>query len=211
MARRSFVALALMLFFVPALPLSAADVEVGLRHLVVLLPETSFAGGTLELPLSRGFAATAEVFLSDAWAVHASAGFVNPEAILYPAGGDPPDVDLGTLGLDMWAVMARRHVAPRARLSGFVSGGVAYVQIGNLDDQFGDDVHAAFDPAFAARVETGLRYRLLENIHLELAASWMPLDAETSRIRADDPRVSLPASVELDPLTISGGVSWRFR
>jgi hypothetical protein len=38
----------------------------------------------------------------------------------------------------------------------------------------------------------------------------MPLEAKRLFLRNDDPRVTLPASVKLDPITVSVGAAWRF-
>jgi len=190
--------LAVLLF---ALPAFAADYEVGIRHVVVFSKGDS---GALDVPMSRGFAATADVFWSERFSTQLAATFVNPEAILYPANAEP--VDLGTIGLDVYSLSARYHFAPRARLGAYAGGGVAYVTIGNLDDQFGDAYVAELGSEATFLVEGGVRYRLLPQLFAELGASYMPLSAKPEVTRG----ANLPAEVTLDPFTVSAGVSWRF-
>jgi outer membrane protein W len=180
----------------------AADFEAGVRHVVVF--QTGQASD-LDLPLSRGFAATADVFWTERISTQFAATFINPEAILFPPNAEP--VDLGTLGLDTYSASVRWHFAPQSRFGAYAGGGAALVQIGNLDDQFGEDVEAKFDSETAFLVEGGLRYRLLPRLFVELGVTYMPLSAETNVIKTN---VNLPAEVGLDPVTVSGGVAWRF-
>lgn len=180
----------------------AADFEAGIRHVVVF--QTGDAG-ELDVPLSRGFGATAEVFWTDRVSTAFAATFVNPEAILSPANAEP--VDLGTIGLDTYSASIRWHFAPQARLSAYAGGGAALVQIGNLDDQFGDDVEAEFDSEAALLVEGGLRYRLFPRLFLDLGVTYMPLEAEPN---VEKTNVALPSEVGLDPVTVTAGVAWRF-
>lgn len=180
----------------------AADFEAGMRHVVVF--QTGDAG-ELDVPLSRGFGATAEVFWTERLSTQFAATFVNPEAILFPANAEP--VDLGTIGLDTYSASMRWHFAPQARLSAYAGGGAALVQIGNLDDQFGDEVEAELDSETALLVEGGLRYRLLPRLFIKLGVTYMPLSAETNVVKSN---VTLPSEVGLDPVTVSGGVAWRF-
>ena len=191
--------IALLLFL--ALPLAAADFEAGVRHVVV---KTLGDSGELELPLSRGFAATGEVFWSKRVSTMLAASFVNPEAILRN------EVDLGTLGLDVYSLTARWHVAPDARLSGFAGAGPAIVRIGNLDDQFGDVYEADFDNETTLALDGGLRYRLTPRVALELDVLYLPLDAKPIVRKATDPNVQLEETLGIDPLIVSVGASWRF-
>ncbi len=176
--------------------------EAGIRH-VVMSPTGE--AGELDVPMSRGFGATADVFWTERISTQFAATFINPEAILFPANVEP--VDLGTIGLDTYSASVRYHFAPRSRLSAYAGGGAALVQIGNLDDQFGDEVEAEFDSETAFLVEGGLRYRVLPRLFLDLGVSYMPLSAETNVTRTN---VTLPAELGLDPVTVSGGVAWRF-
>ena len=180
----------------------AADFEAGIRHVVVF--QTGEAGD-LDVPMSRGFAATADVFWTERLSTQFAATFINPEAILFPANAEP--VDLGTIGLDIYSASIRWHFAPRARFSAYAGGGAALVQVGNLDDQFGDAVEAEFESETAFLIEGGLRYRLLPRLFLDLGVSYMPLSAEPDVAKTN---VSLPSEVGLDPVTVSGGVAWRF-
>jgi outer membrane protein with beta-barrel domain len=187
-----------------ALPLAAADFEVGVQHVVAIPMGDS---GDLDVPLGRGFAASGEWFVSPRVSARASVLFVNPEAILFPSTPPPNDVDLGTIGLDLYSVTARYHFAPERRLSAFVGGGGALAVIGNLDDQFGDEVEAEFDNETTFLVEGGVRYRFRPRIFFELSATYVPLEAEPKLVRSAYP---LPDTIGLDPLIVSLGVSWRF-
>lgn len=178
----------LVLVLLLALPASAADVEVGIRH--VVMTATGETAG-LDLPMSRGFAATAEVFWTERLSTQFAASFVNPEASF-------EDVDLGTLGLDIYSVTARWHIAPASRLSGYAGAGAALVSIGNLDDQFGDEVLVEYGNETTFMAEAGLRYRLLPRLFVELGASYLPLSADGE------------IELNVDPLVIGGGVAWRF-
>ena len=183
-----------------ALPALGADFEAGLRHVGVFAAGDS---GALDIALSRGFAATGEVFWTERVSTQFAASFVNPEAILEPANAEP--VDLGTLGLDVYSVTARYHFTPEARFSAFAGAGAAVVSIGNLDDQFGDDYEAEFESETTWLVEAGVRYRVLPRLFFDVGASYLPLGAQPERARGP-----VPAELNVDPVTVSIGAAWRF-
>ena len=184
--------LAVLIAFV-ASAAAAQDFELGMRHLVVNTGST----GELDIASSRGFAATAELFVTPRFSTELSASFTNPEAM---AG----DVDLGTLGLQTTALTARYHLGPV-----FVGAGGALVTIGNLDDQSGEEIDVQFDRELAPVVEAGLRLHLRRIPRLAgiLTVIYMPLTAEPDVRRTN---VALPEEVALDPLTVGFGASWRF-
>ena len=182
-----------------ATSLRAADVEVGAQH-VVFIPRDS---GTLDIEVSRGFGAHAEVFWRDAVSTRFAATFLNPASILFPENPPPGDVDLGTLGLDIYSATARFHVPLRGGFSAFAGAGPAYVSIGNLDDRFGEAVEIDFDPQTTFVAEAGIRYRVHPRVVLEAGASYLPLELNG----APPP---LQPTVGIDPLTISAGAAWRF-
>ena len=199
--------IALFLLAFLAMPLAAADLELGIRH---VLAQPLGDSGDLDIGMSRGFGASAEVFWSGRFSTMAAASFVNPEAVLRPSTPPPDAVDLGTLGLDVYSLTARWHIAPSRRLSGFAGAGGALVQIGNLDDQFGDAFEADFDSEPTFLVEGGLRYRVRPSVYLELGAMYLPLDAKPHVRRATDPAVALPSKLGLDHAIVSIGAAWRF-
>jgi outer membrane protein W len=168
--------------------------EAGIRHVIVFPKGDS---GALDLAMSRGFGVTAELFWNERLSTQFAASFVNPEAILRPADAEP--VDLGTLGLDTYALSGRFHVAPASRLSGYAGAGAAFVVIGNLDDQFGDAFETTFNSELTFLGEAGLRYRLLPRVFLDLGVSYMPLTASSEAME-----------VNIDPMTVTAGASWRF-
>ena len=168
--------------------------EAGIRHVVVF---PSGDSGALDIAMSRGFGVTADVFWTERLSTQFAASFVNPEAILRPANAEP--VDLGTLGLDTYSVSGRFHIAPARRLSAYAGAGAAFVIIGNLDDQFGDTFETTFDSEFTFLGEAGLRYRLVSRVFLDLGLSYMPLRAKSDLME-----------VNVDPLTVTAGASWRF-
>jgi outer membrane protein W len=199
--------LALLLFTLVAAPLSAADLELGIRH---VLAKPVAESGELDIGMSRGFGASAEVFWSERFSTALAATLVNPEAILIPSTTPDTPVDLGTLGLDVYSVAARWHVAPARRLSGFVGAGGALVQIGNLDDQFGDTFEADFDSEATFLLEAGLSYRVASSVFLDVTATYLPLDGKPRVSLATDPNVALPATLSLDHAIVSVGAAWRF-
>ena len=176
-----------------AAPAFAADFEAGIRHVVMNAMGES---GELDLPMSRGFAATGEVFWTERLSTQFAASFVNPEAILHPAGAEP--VDLGTLGIDIYSATARWHFTPAARFSAYAGGGAALVMLGNLDDQFGDEVLVEYDNQTTFLGEAGVRYRFRPRLFLDLGVAYMPLSADGE------------IELNVDPLTVSGGIAWRF-
>jgi hypothetical protein len=177
-----------------AAPLHAAEIEAGVAHVIALSSDT----GDLNIEPGRGFAAHADVFWTNSFSTRAAATFVNPAAYT-------PQVDLGTLGLDIYSATARWHLRPRSRVSAFAGAGGALVTIGDLDDQFGDEIEIEFDSEVAPVVEAGLRYRVYPRIVLELGATYIPLEATGD---AADPRV--PRTIAVDPLIVSVAASWRF-
>ncbi len=187
-----------------ALPVAAADFEAGVHHIIAMPQGES---GDLDLPLSRGFSATGEVFFTPRVSTQFTAAFVNPEAILFPSTPPPDDVDLGTLGLDIYSATARWHFAPEHRVSAFVGGGGALVMIGNLDDQFGDDVEVEFDDEVTFVVEGGVRYRFRPRLFFEVSAAYLPLESESHIVKSN---VAIPSTLGIDPLIVSLGASWRF-
>ncbi len=189
-----------------ALPLHAADVEVGIHHVGTMMTgDGSYDGYELEVELSRGFAASAEWFFSERVSTQFSATFINPVAVI-----NPGDVDLNTISLDTYALSARYHFAPASRFSYFAGAGVAYVSLGNLEERFDDRIEIEFDPQTTFLVEGGVRYRVHPRIALSAAMTYMPLEADSNVLRDERPGVSLPETISLDPLTLSAGASWRF-
>jgi opacity protein-like surface antigen len=185
----------IVLILLLALPAFGADVEAGIRHIVVFPIGDS---GTLDIPMSRGFGATAEVFWSERLSTQFAASFANPEAILRPENAEP--VDLGTLGLDIYSASVHYHFAPQSRLSAYAGAGAALVVVGNLDDQFGDDFEATFDSETTFLGDAGLRYRVLSRVILDLGVTYMPLSPRSDQIEG----------VNVDPLIVTAGASWRF-
>jgi outer membrane protein W len=186
--RRVFVLLLLLL----AIPLRAADVEAGGAH-VIAMPRGET--GALDIKTSRGFGAHVDVFWTDRVSTRASAVFLNPAAYLN-------GIDLGTLGLDIYSVSARLHFRPQSRLSAFVGGGAALVSVGNLDDQFDDEIEVEFDPETTFVAEAGLRVRIHPRIVIEASAAYLPLELEAP--------APLPSTIAVDPLIVSVGAAWRF-
>lgn len=197
----------LVLLLLLALPLQAGNFELGIQHVAVIQTGDT---GDLDVPLSRGFSATGEWFFSEAFSAQLAATFINPEAILFPSDPPPDDLDLGTLGIDTYALTARYHFRRGARLSPFAGAGAGLVVLGNLDDRFDVNLEAEFDPELAPIVEGGLRYRFRRGMILSAALRYMPLTATTEVTLDTDPRVDLPEELELNPLTLSVGASWRF-
>jgi outer membrane protein W len=201
---------ALLLALVLAVPLRAADLELGIRHLSQWpRGDGAFAGGKLEVVSSRGFAATAELFWTPHVSTQLAATFVNPAAFIFPTNPPPNDLDLGTFGIDTYSLTARYHLTPDARLSPFAGAGAALVVFGNLEDRFGNDLEITFDRETTLLIEGGLRYRIVPPVVLDVAVSYMPLEATPNHVR-NDTNVALPESVKVDPLTVSVGAAWRF-
>lgn len=191
-----------------ALPLHAANLELGIRHLSLApMGDGAFDGGALDIVSSRGFGANAEVFWTPRISTQLAATFVNPATFLYPPNSS--DVDLGTFGIDTYSLTARYHFAPDARFSPFVGAGGALVVFGDLEDRFGDDLEMTFDREVAPVVEGGLRYRVAPHVILDAAVSYIPLQATPNHIRNDTP-YALPSVIDVDPFTISVGAAWRF-
>jgi len=185
-----------LLAFLAALPLSAADFELGMRHLILSSSESD----SLELADSRGFAAIGEVFFTPAISAQFAAASAKPQATL---GG----VDVGTMGIESYSGVLRLHVLPRHRLSAYAGGGAAIVRLGDLDDQIGDAIDVHFEGQTAVVAEAGLRYRLLSNIYIDAGVIYMPVKADS---RVGRSNVAVPPRVELEPMTISISGSWRF-
>jgi len=189
----------------------AAEIAAGAQHVIALaMGEERFDGGELTIENGRGFAAFVDVFWSERFSTRAAATFVNPAVILFRDTPPPNDVDLGTLGMDIYSATARFHFAPRSRFSAYVGAGGALVLFGNLEDRFGDDLELELDPVTTFVAEGGMRYRVAPRITLELGAAWLPLEGEPQVRRANDPRIPIPAKVAVDPLIVSAGASWRF-
>lgn len=193
MSRVFVVALALLAF-----PLHAADYEAGIRH----LGQLPMADGEIEVVSSRGFAVMGDVFWRENLSTQFVATFLNPAAHL-------DGLDLGTLGMEIFSASARWHIAPHRRFAPFAGGGVALATFGNLEDRFDDDIEIEFENETAFFAEAGVRYRFYDNLYLDAAVSYMPLELTAKHVRNTN-GVTLPATVALDPLTVSVGASWRF-
>lgn len=189
---------------VPAL----AQFEVGGRYVLTMLRgDSAFAGGTLDVDSSQGFEACAELFVSPRVSARASAIFIQPATILFPAAPPPNDVDLGTLGINPITLTARWHFRPESRLQGYAGAGAAIVRFGNLDDQFGDEVEAELENETTFVGEAGVRYQAGAKVALEAGVTYMSLEA-TLDVRKTN--VPLPETLKLDPLFLTMGVNWRF-
>jgi outer membrane protein len=198
------VALALVM------PLHAADVEIGIRHLSMSPQgDGAFDGGELEIVSSRGFGANVEVFWTPRISTQLAGTFVNPAAIDFPTNPPPNDLDLGTFGIDTYSLTARYHFAPDARFSPFVGAGGAVVLFGDLEDRFGDAIEMTYDREMAVLVEGGVRCRVFSRVFLDAAVSYMPVEATPNHAR-NDTSVALPSTVKVDALTLSVGAAWRF-
>lgn len=188
-----------------AIPLHAADLELGIRHLSMApMGDDAFDGGELDIVSSRGFAATAEVFWTPRISTQLAGTFVNPAAFIHDAS-----LDLGTFGIDTYSLTARYHFAPDARFAPFAGAGPAVVIFGDLEDRFGDDIEMTFDRETALLVEGGVRYRVFPSVYVDVAVSYMPVDATPNHVR-NDTSIALPDVVHVDPFVISAGASWRF-
>jgi outer membrane protein W len=197
----------LLAAFVFASGLHAAEIELGGRYVRMIAKGDT---GELDIATSGGFGANVEVFWFDHVSTRLSATFLNPAAILYPDNPPPSDVDLGTLGIDVYAMTARVHLRPQSRFSFYAGGGAALADVGDLDDQFGDSVAIEFDPEIAFVGELGVRYRILPRLTFEFGVTYMPLEAQGNAQTLTDPRVQIPETLAIDPLLLSAGASWRF-
>lgn len=187
-------------FLLLAVPLHAAEIEAGGQH-VIAIPRGD--AGDLDIATSRGFGAHVEVFWSERVSTRVTAAYLNPAAIVYPNNPPPADIDLGTLGLDVYSATARFHFMRGRRLSAFAGGGPAYVAVGNLDDRFGEEIEIDFDPVATFLAEAGVRYRIHPRIVLEVGAAYLPLEL-------DDAPPPLQPTVGIDPVIVSAGAAWRF-
>jgi outer membrane protein W len=195
----------LLLALLLATPLHAADLELGIRHLAMRpTGEDAFEGGALDIVSSRGFAATAEVFWTPRISTQLAGTFVNPGTFIHNA-----NLDLGTFGIDTYSLTARYHFAPGARFSPFAGAGPALVIFGDLEDRFGDDIEMTFDREIGLLAEGGVRYRVFPSVVVDVAVSYMPLEATPNHVR-NDTNVVLPTVVKVDPFTVSAGAAWRF-
>ena len=189
-------ALAVLCFLLSS-TLSAADFEVGARYLTVR-PNDAL------LRNAMGFGVDAEVFFSNRVSANLAASFVQPVAIYEPA-----DVDLGTLGITPITLTGRYYFMDK-RLTPFVGAGPAWFMLGDLDDFFDDKVLADFDARLVIATEAGLRYRMRSPLSFAMVVCYIPLDADLNIRRSDNPSVTLPARLEIDPLFVAVGASWRF-
>ncbi|MDQ3283772.1 MAG: outer membrane beta-barrel protein [Acidobacteriota bacterium] len=198
--------LALTLLLIAALPLSAADVEVGVHHLgAIMTGKTNVpGGGTLDIGESRGFGATAELFWSPRISTQFAATFLNPVAIL-----EPIDLDLNTIGIDIYSADVRYHFAPERRWSAFVGAGGAVVSLGNLEDRFADNVELRFDPQTTFLAETGVRFRVRPRIVVDANLTYVALEADARVVRNNN-GIAVPSQIRLNPVTVSLGATWRF-
>jgi outer membrane protein W len=187
-----------------AFPLFAADVEVGVDHVITIMHgDPKFDGGELEVRTSRGFTASAEMFFSPRVSTRFTAMFINPVAFVN-------DIDLNTLGMDIYGASARYHFEPRAHFSPFVGAGVAYVSFGNLEERFADDIEMEVDARTTFFAEGGVRYQFYPRLFFHGTVTYMPLEGDVRVIHNARPDVALPRQIELNPMTISAGASWRF-
>lgn len=196
---------AFVLILLAAIPLHAADLELGIRHVGHWpMGDGAFDGGDVEIVSSRGFAATAEVFWTPRISTQLAGTFVNPAAFLHPT-----EVDLGTFGMDAYSLSARYHFAPDAKWSPFAGAGAAMVIFGDLEDRFGDDLEMTFDRETTFIIEGGLRYHMFEHVIVDAAVSYMPAETTRNHVR-NETSLALPTTVAVDPLTVSVGAAWRF-
>jgi hypothetical protein len=182
-------------------PVAAADFEAGVRHVVVLFSESE----GIDLPVSRGWAVSSEIYWSKRWSLHTEASFINPAVFSQQPSGD--EVDLDTLNIDTYAATIRWNRG--SRWSSFAGAGAAWVVPGALDDRFGEALEINLENQLTFIVEGGLRWRVHPRVTVDATASWMPLTSPLD-VRRNEGQMVLPDEIELNPLTLSGGVAWRF-
>jgi Outer membrane protein W len=205
--RLALLSILLATFLSPAFA-QRTSVEAGARYADIRFRgRNAFGDGDLEIPGARGWAATLEWFRSPRVSVSFESSFFQPRAFLLSTQSPLAEVDLNVLAIDTHALTARLHFRPQARISPFVGAGGALVVFGVLDDRFGDQIHADLPRRKVPVFEAGIRFPMRPRVTIALAATYMPLDAE---LRVDKTNRPLPASLEVDPVTVTAGASWRF-
>ena len=206
--RRTLLATVALLLL--ATPLAAADLELGIHHLATAMSgDGAFDGGEVDVVSTRGFGASAEGFFSPRVSSQLAATFLNPAAFVNPSSPPPDDVDLGTLGIDIYSLSARYHFRGDHRLSTFVGAGAAIVSLGNLEDRFADDIQIKLERVTTVLAEGGVRYHVTPSVVLDVTLTYMPVEAKPEFVR-NDTTVPLPAKITLNPATLSVGAAWRF-
>lgn len=183
----------------------AADIEVGIQHLnTIMTGEAAFDGGEIEVVSSRGYGVTGEVFWSPRFSTQLAATFINPAAFLRPQ-----DMDLQTLGTNVYSATARYHFTSASRFTPFAGGGAALATFRNLDERFGESYELEVEATPALMVEGGVRFRFRPRIHFDFTLTYMPVEADVNVVRNTN-NIAVPSTIGLDPVTMKAGASWRF-
>jgi outer membrane protein W len=159
-------------------------------------------GGGFKFDRANGYAVAAELFWTESISTRIDAAFTEPPASLGPT-------DLGTMGVNPVTLTARWHLLPRARISPFVGAGVAYVNLGDLDDVDGDAVLLSPKSKITGAAEAGVRFRWQRGIYLDATATYLPLKTDLV-VRRNTIAAPLPAQLKLDPVILGVGFALRF-
>ncbi|HXI14170.1 MAG TPA: OmpW family outer membrane protein [Thermoanaerobaculia bacterium] len=201
------------LLFTTALPLAAADRSVDITGSVAFIHLNEQNEESLDVESDLGFTAGLNVFFGNRVSLDVTAGVFEPEASLdLPTSTvgrlKPLQIQRATVGkvkmIPLTAALLY-HFAPEGRFDPYVGGGVEYILLGDFDNA--DDVdfeRIDFEDDLGGMINAGVNIGFGRNLALKLDAKYVAIG---------DPVTTsgdIPVELELKPLTLSAGLSFRF-
>jgi len=201
------------LLLATALPLFAADRSVDITGSVAFIHLNEQNEQSLDVESDLGFTAGLNVFFGDRISLDVTAGVFEPEASIdlptLTAGRlRPLQIQRATVGkvkmIPLTAALLY-HFAPEGKFDVYVGGGVEYILLGDFDNA--DDVdfeEIDFEDDLGGMINAGMNIGFGRNLALKLDAKYVAL-GDPVKTSGD-----IPLELELKPLTLSAGLSFRF-
>lgn len=190
-------------------------VDITAGYSIASLGETEFEDGVTELELddADGLRLGLEFFWTDAISTNVSYSQLESDAILSFGDAVPAAFNLGKVDLKPLAATLRWHFVPQSRLDVFVGAGALYATFDEVESPGLLDLEIErleLEDTIAPAVELGVRLGLTPSFGFTFDAMYAPFETESRATFVGDAGPGEPTDLEINPLIISGLVSFRF-
>jgi outer membrane protein len=163
----------------------------------------------VEFDSEIGFGLAVNVFWGNTISTEFAAAMVEPEF----TATDPTLGPFLAAGLEMIPITAilQFHFNPEGRFDPYIGAGVGYVLFDDIDDE--EDLRDTgideieFDEDFGWAVNLGAHVGFTDNFGLYLDAKYIGVGTEATAVVGDE---AFPTDLDVDPLMLSAGVTFRF-
>lgn len=201
-----------------SIPLSAQNSRFELTGMVVRsesIESSELADeALLELDSAEGFGAGVAWFWSENVATELAAARISTPATLRFTTPPVDSFELGDVEITPVTLMLRYHFAPSGFIDPYIGAGAAYVMLDKFEGGAGlgeiglDRITIEDEYGYAANA--GISIRITPSIRLRLDGRYLAIETETRARFTGDPEETDPVDIEIEPLLISAGVSFRF-